>query len=225
MMRVSLVWSVHQETGVATAGELHWLLQRMRPEVLFLEHSAGDFAAFLDGSCGTLESAAVRRYRTLHPVDLVPVDLPPPDAESRHKSDSLFDAVEALSSDYCRLFTLNSLRTGAGGFAYLNSESCIVLQDAMQRAMRAAVENRAEPSLTELYSFWMQTNDLREEAMLDGVEAFARHTPFAKAVLLVGAAHIHSLFNKTQARQAAGSSPVLWDFDWRLEIPYGANDT
>jgi hypothetical protein len=190
----------------------------MRPEVLFLEHSARDFAAFLDGSCGTLESTAVRRYRTLHPVDLVPVDRAPPDEEFRHKFDSLFDAVEALSSDYCRLFMLNNQRTGAGGFAYLNSESCVALQDAMQRAMRAAVENRAEPSLTELYSLWMHTNDLREQAMLDGVEASARHTRFEKGVLLVGAGHMNSLFNKTQARRAAGLSPALWDFDWRLEV-------
>jgi len=59
MKRVLVVRSVHQEIGKATARELHWLLNHIRPNVLFLECSPVDFPALLDDSYGTLESAVV----------------------------------------------------------------------------------------------------------------------------------------------------------------------
>jgi hypothetical protein len=153
------------------------------------------------------------------------VDLPPPGPEFKQKADYLFDRLEDASSEYKCLCMLNSESTGTGGFAYLNSESSVALQHAQQGAMRAAVEGLCEPFLTELYSLWTRTNDLREEAMLDCVEAYAQETHFTKGVLLVGADHITSLFTKTQARRSVGSSSVCWDFDWRLERPFGDGDT
>ena len=74
MRRVLVVCTVHNETGNATAGELHWLLGHLRPEVIFLEHSSTNFSTFLDGSCRTLESAAVMHYRKRNVVELVPVE-------------------------------------------------------------------------------------------------------------------------------------------------------
>jgi hypothetical protein len=65
MRRVLLVSSIHHEIGNATAEELTWLLGRLRPDVLFLEISSTEGSAFLESSCGTLESAAVMRYRNL----------------------------------------------------------------------------------------------------------------------------------------------------------------
>lgn len=225
MLRVLLVCSVHRETGSATAGELHWLLERIRPEVIFVEHSGEDFSAFLDGSCGTLESAAVGRYRRLYPVELVPVDAHLQGADLKRKLDILLDRIEEANPDYCRLCALNCQHTVVGGFAYLNSPLNVTLQSAMQRAMRATVEEVGEPALTELYSLWTRMHDLREETMLGGVERFARQSHLAKGVLLVGAAHMQSLFNKLQTRQSVGRSAVQWVFDWSSEKPYGDGHT
>ena len=225
MSRVLLVCSVHRETGLATAAGLHWLLSRLRPDVLFLEHSSTDLSSFLDGSCGTLESAAVRRYRHLHAVELIPVDLPPPDAEFKQKVDYLFDRIEEASPRFCQLDLVNSQHTAEGGFAYLNSPTSALMQSEMQREMRATVEVIGEPALAELYALWTRTNDQRELAMLSGVEAFARQASFKKGVLIVGAAHRQPLFEKSRLPRGDEPSPISWDFDWELEEPARDADT
>ena len=217
MRRVLLVCSVHRETGRATAAELHWLLGRLRPEVLFVEHSSSDFAAFLDGSYGTLESAAVRRYRDLHAVEVVPVDLHLRAVELKQKVDDLFDRIEDASPRFCQLELANRQHTARGGFAYLNSPSSALLQCEMQREMRMTVEAVGEPALAELYALWTHTNELRELAMLSGVEAFARQTSFKRAVLLAGAAHRQTLLERSRRLRSDGPSLVTWDFDWQLD--------
>src|SRR5688572_17271612 len=81
MKRVSLVCTVHRETGLANVSELHSLLERIRPEVIFLELPPADFDDYIVGTRRTLESTSASRYRAIHPVELVPVDLPTPGDE------------------------------------------------------------------------------------------------------------------------------------------------
>jgi hypothetical protein len=217
MKHVFVICSVHYETGFASAAELHWLLGRLRPDVIFLERSSTGLAAFLDGSCGTLESAAVRRYRDLHAVELVPVDLQLQAVELKHKFDELFDRIGDSSPGFCQLELTNRHHTEKGGFAYLNSSISAVLQSEMQREMRATVEAIGEPTLAELFALWTRTNDLRELTMISGVESFAKQNSFEKGVLLVGSAHLPTLYEKSQHLRSDGPSPITWDFDWQLE--------
>lgn len=215
---VLLVCSVHHETGNATAAELHWLLGRLRPEVLFLEHSTTSHTAFLDGSYGgSVESAAVRQYHRQHAVELVPVDLHLEVSELKPKLDGLFERVEEASSRFRFLKLANLEHTKKGGHAYLNSPICAELQSEMQREMRATVDATGDRALSEQYSLWTSINNQRELAMLRGVEAYARRTSFKKGVLLVGAAHRDSLLSKSQLLRRDGPSSVVWDFDWELE--------
>jgi len=111
MRRVLITCSVHHETGNATAAALHWLLGRLRPDVLFLEHSLTDFSAFLDGSCGTLESVAVVNCRNRNAVELVPVDLHLETAELKSMGDEMFDRIEEASPRYCQLELANRQHT------------------------------------------------------------------------------------------------------------------
>jgi hypothetical protein len=212
-----IVCTVHNETGNATAAELHWLLGCLRPEVLFLERSPTDFSAFLDGSCGSLESAAVMRYRNHNAVELVPVDIHLPAAELRQEFDAMFDRIEEASQRYRELEAANRQHTAAGGLAYLNSPTGVLRQSEMQKEILATVDAVGEPWLTDLYARWTRANDLRESAMISGVEAFAKRASFGKGVLLVGAAHRQSLLEKSRLRPSDGPSPITWDFDWEPE--------
>lgn len=218
MKRVLVVRSVHQEIGKATARELYWLLNRLRPNVLFLECSQADFPAFLDGSYGTLESAVVMHYRRHNEVILVPVDLHLPDAKLLKLGlDEMLDRIEVESLRYCQLDSTNCQYTAEGGFAYLNSPLNAQLESEIQREMRASVDAVGDSKLTELHALWARTNDLRELEMISRVEAFANHTSFKKGVLLVGAAHQPSLLEKSQLLHSDETNVVVWDFDWRLE--------
>ncbi|MGC4027292.1 MAG: hypothetical protein QM696_00265 [Steroidobacteraceae bacterium] len=216
MAHVLIVCSVHHEAGRATAGELHWLLEQLRPDVIFLELSPANFSAFLDGSFGTLESAAVMHYRKSNEVEVVPVDMDLEAAELKPKIDEMFERLEGASPRYCQLHSLSRQHLERGGFAYLNSSVGARIQVALRREIQATVEAAGDSTLTDLHALWTRTNDLRESAMISGVERYASSTSFKKGVLIVGAAHQQPLFEKIKSRCSDGANTVTWEFEWGL---------
>ncbi|WP_321867732.1 hypothetical protein [Paraburkholderia tropica] len=219
LKRVLIVSSVHNETGKATAGALDWLLDRLRPDVIFLECSPTQFPAFQNGLGRTLESTAVGLYRRRHEVVLEPVDLHLPDAEPlKLKIDELFERIEAESPRYRQMDEANSQSTEQWGFAYLNSRDNAWLECEIQREMRVAVEAAGDSRLTDLYELWTRINDQREQEMIHRVVAIATQSSFMKSVLLVGAAHRPSLIARTQCPSNDGARVVAWEDDWRHEI-------
>jgi hypothetical protein len=209
---VSVIRSVHHATGVANASELLSLLERVQPEVIFLELSPTDFGAWFDGRRSCLEATAAALYRHRHEVALVPVDVAPPAVEFARDVDYLFDRVEAANPNYVRLSHRNRQLVGFGGFAYLNSVDASTLWSAIQQEMRAAVESIAEGRLSGIYASWVRTQELREATMMNRVEAYARERPFCRGVLLVGLAHGQSIRERSQDLGGDGPNAVRWDF-------------
>ena len=221
MSRVLVVCTIHN-TQRASAAELHWLLCHLRPDVLFVEHPATDISSFRDGSCRTVESAAVMRYLGSHEAELVPVDTDPhtfelPAIELKARFDEMLRRIAEASPRFTLLDWTHSRETEVGGLAYLNSEPGWVREAELSRAMRSTVETLGEDGLTEHYEIWARINDRRERTMLAVVEDYAREKPFKKAVLLVGAAHRQPLIDKLQQRPSDDHSPVEWEFDWELD--------
>jgi hypothetical protein len=214
MHRVLVVRSVHYPTGRASVGALDWLLGRLKPEVLFLEHAPSSHRRFMSRSFPTLESAAVLRFIETSAPLLVPVDAEIDPTAIKADSDALFEKIAALSPRFQRLDMLNAEHTSEGGFAYLNSPASASLQLKIEREILATVEAADDPSLVELLRKWNALHETREEAMIRGVEAFAEEHSFLKAVLLVGAAHAPSLHRRSIGRASATAPAVRWEFDW-----------
>ncbi len=222
MKRVSLVGTVHEEMGLASASALLAILERIRPEVLFLEASSEASGDYLNATGKELESAAVSRYREVHHVDLVPVDLPIPDAELfqfLRNNEYLFKTIERRSPEYRRLMDEYSQEVREPGFAYLNSEQCSTHWCKVREAARAAIEELAYPSLTQLYELWIGTNERREKHMMKSIDDYCRKTTFSKGVFLVGAAHRQSLIDKSREQRGTDSCTIRWDFAGFLEAP------
>ena len=221
MYRVLVVCTVHNPQRTAPA-ELQWLLDCLRPDVVFLEHPASDIASFRDGSCGTLESVAVMRYLRANQAELVPVDIDRstyglPDRELKAHIDEMLRRVGEASERYRILDLTHSRETDAGGFAYLNSPLGWLREAELVRELRMVVESIGEPGLTAQYEMWVRLNDRREQAMLAGVNDYARKTSFRKGVLLVGAAHRQPLIEKLQHQVLNAFSSVAWEFEWELD--------
>lgn len=62
-----------------TESALLEILERIQPEVVFVEIPRTHIGALRDGTHGTVESIAVARYADTHSCDIVAVDLPKPD--------------------------------------------------------------------------------------------------------------------------------------------------
>jgi len=216
MKRIAVVCTVHEEKGLANVPGLLAILERIKPELIFLEVPSAALDDYLTGSRSDLESATVSRYRAEHVVDLVPVDLPTPEADFFTNNEDLFERIERTSPDYCRLVDWHSENVRAHGFAYLNSEHCSDFFSQLRQATDSAIESLADQRLAERYDLWNRTNTLRDEAMMTNIENHCRQTSFSRAAFLVGAAHRQSILTLSRSEGAAPST-VVWEFSGFLE--------
>lgn len=212
LMRVSVIGTVHEEVGCASASALLAMLLRLRPDVIFLEMPPAAIADYFGGPRSNLESIAVSQYRALHQVELVPVDLPTPAPEFFANVDEVRRAIRSRSVDYCRFVSWEEQHVEAHGFDYLNSAYCSALVADIHAARLAALAQIGDPRRVAIYELFTSTNERRDEAMLQNITSYCRGTSFHSGVLLVGAAHRKSLFQRTAARSVRESSSVLWEF-------------
>lgn len=215
-MRLTLIATVHVESGRANVEELRKILDRHAPDVIFAEIPSAFLADYLNGSHGTLESAAVVLYRELRPVNVVPVDLDKPGEEFFSNSKDMFKKVDRTSPDYRRLVDQNSQGTQELGFPYLNSDRCAQAWEDIYNETLATVEWIGDTKLRQTYDMWSQKNGDRETAMIEKIESYCiRHIP-AHGVFLVGAAHRKPIMENVRKRQVASGPRVFWDFQGSL---------
>src|SRR6266849_10543117 len=220
MKRLSVVGTVHEEKGRANTSGLVGILERIKPEVIFLEIPSAAFDDHFNGNRRNLEPTAVNRYREIHPVDLIPVDLPTPDEDFFAKHRDLNRRIERTSPDYRRLVDWHSQNVSAHGFAYLNSKDCSDLFSQLHEAMLAAIEKDVDHRLlAEVYDLWIRTNELRDREMVRNIENHCRQASFSSAAFLVGAAHRQSIITLSRSDPAAASYTIKWDCAGFLEEP------
>jgi hypothetical protein len=210
-MRVSLVGTVHEENGQASAMALQAILERTQPGVVFAEIPPSHAARYKDGSHGTLESIAVERYVARNQVHLVPVDLAKPEQTFFDAAKDMFGAVERTSPDYRRLMDNNTAATHAGGFPYLNSDRCIQSWTDIYREVLATIEWMGNPRFREVYEMWNHTNERRDGEMMKNITAYGARHDLARGVFLVGAAHRKSIIDRAFAGDGPGSTRIEWD--------------
>jgi len=213
MKTISLVCTVHAEKGLANVVELRAILERLRPEVIFLEVPPDAFDCYY-GACTreNLESKAVQQHRENNQVELVPIDLSPPGEDFFRDNQYLFERIEEKSYEYRRLVDRNSIYVRDYGFAYLNSEYCCKHWSDLDAEILTTIRTIDEPRLAELYELWKQTIELRDEEMLKNVRQYCGDNSFEKGVFLVGSAHRQAIIDKSKARPGDEQTTMQWDF-------------
>jgi hypothetical protein len=219
MKSVSVIFTEHEERGLTNVLELLAILTRIKPEVIFLECPAASVDSYFRGIHAKLEPAAVNLYREMYAVDLVPVDLPTPEATFFSQFRELIDRIARVGPDYDRIASWHGQYVSEYGFAYLNSEHCSDLFATQREVIGAAIGKLADPRLANIYDSWTRTNARREDAMLTNIEDYCRVASFSRAVFLVGAAHRQSILDLSASESRAASSTMRWDFASAVAAP------
>lgn len=206
---ISLVFTVHEEQGLANARALHAILHQIQPEVVFLEVPEAAFGdLYLSRRQRNLEADAVHSFLGDSPqVTLVPIDLPTPSREFFEDHEQLRMRVRAESPDYRRLVGLDRDRVRAYGFAYLNSDYSSQHWSDVRGEIRSAIERIGESRLGEIQETWDRTNECRESAMLENMRRYCLRNHFERAAFLVGAAHRRGFIERLTAQS---------EIDWAL---------
>ena len=208
---VSLISTVHEEMGLANVSELRAILERIQPEVIFLEVPPAAFEDYFENS-QNLEAKAVRQYRVAHQVQLVAVDLPTPSGDFFVNFEDLRRRIRQVSPEYRRLTKWDGDCIREFGFAYLNSDDCGELWLSVYKEILSTIEWLKDSSLLAPHESWVETNDRREQAMLDNIQKYCGDNTCHRGAFLAGAAHRQPIIEKSRKQTAASSTTIEWDF-------------
>lgn len=211
MPNITLICTVHEEKGVCTISALSQILERARPEVIFLEIPPSLYAQYFEEKTKwNLESKTVNRYLETHSVDLMPVDVFDVPNDFFEQNGLLHRKVESVSSEYRRLVDWHSQYVGQYGFAYLNSKYCSDLWLELNASIKAVVEHIGDEHLSETYDQWKDVIEHRDREMTKNIQKYAEEHEFDRGVFLVGAAHRSSIVKKIHMEI---SESVIWNYD------------
>jgi len=210
-MRISLIGTYHAEHGAVTASALVAILERIQPEVVFAEIPRSHIGEWRDGSHGTVESIAVARYAATHSIDVVSVDLPKAEDSFFQGWEDANRAIERTSPEFRRLTDLNTDRMHREGFAYLNSDECILAWADIYREELDAIEYIGSSRLRDIYAQVRDLNERRDLEMLRNIRAYCASAVQSCGAFLVGAAHRKSLLEKLHAADETAIPHMEWD--------------
>lgn len=183
-----MIFTVHNDNGAANSQALLEVLERLKPEVAFLEVSAKGFEGYF--SSPGLENRAIAMLIKRAHLKLVPIDNVLPTREDIHLYDKLFGFLDAQSEDVC----LNKQReitelVRSNGFEYLNSDKYFKAQSELENREAKVVEVLGDSEIKGIYSKWRSVNSDREKGMVDSIFSYCEKVDSLNAVYLVGAAH------------------------------------
>jgi len=211
MPNITLISTIHEQVGLCSVSALHEILERARPEVIFMEIPPLSFQrVFKDEE--NLESRAVKRYLETHRAEAVPVDIMEASSEVVAESQRLCRELRARSRDYCQLMNADQQYIHEHGFAYLNSKYCVETWLKADVATREALESIGNAELSRGYKGWNDVHEHREQEMMKNIQRYAEAHPFNTGIFLLGAAHRRSIMEKVANLSGGSSSSIDWNF-------------
>ncbi len=214
MRKITLVSTIHEESGICTASKLHELLERARPEIIFLEIPPSHFDQFFKEKISSnLESNAVNHYLTMRSAKLVPADVYEVPDNFWVEFQRLCKRINAVSPEYRSLIDRNSQFIKRCGFAYLNSKSCIDLWLQIYESMRSAIEYIGQEELLKVFEKWKEVIEHRDREMMKNIQKYSERNEFNTGVFLVGAAHRGSIIEKSRNLSIGSAVTLDWNFE------------
>lgn len=209
---ISLICTVHDEVGCANVAALLAILEKLQPEVAFVEVPPAAFDDYFVTFKGkNLESIAIQRYREAHPLVIIPVDRPTPDREFFEAVAELQNTIRAESAEYRQLKSQEQAHVERYGLAYLNSDYCSTLHAGLYYEIERTLNRLGDPRLQAFYVSWRKILDLREAEMLKNIHHYCATSSFDRGVFLIGAAHRKYIIEKLQALSPTDSDMARWD--------------
>lgn len=213
MHKITLVSTVHTENGKCNADELHTIIEKMRPEVFFLEaldETYSNYQKSLFSSFGVfhkkLEIKAIQKYNLKNDIDYIPV-LDNGLSDWFHKK---YDIV-CENIEFHKLLDNFNYLTSEHGFQFLNSGESIKLQEEMRMFENFLLsDNRINTTANE-------DIDAYENSMLRNIYSYCRDKQFDTAIFLCGVAHRKSIIEKIEKfnlQEKIGLNWTIFDNNW-----------
>ncbi|MBD3615369.1 MAG: hypothetical protein HUJ22_02265 [Gracilimonas sp.] len=206
MPNITLISTVHKEIGKCNADELCEIIERISPEVIFLEaleKTYSDYEESLFSSFGIfhkkLEISAIQKYGFNTSFKYIPV-----------LDNGLSDSFEKKYNIVCEKKELQILidnfdsLAAEHGFKFLNSVESIKLHDEMRM-----LEERLL-SESEINKVANEDIDTYENSMIRNIYSYCKTSKFNTAIFMCGVAHRKSIIEKIEKFKAQEEIDLSW---------------
>lgn len=197
-MNIILISTRHKEIGKCNADELCGIIEKIRPEVIFLEalhetYSSYDTTLLSFGIYHRqLEIKALQKYGSKASFTYVPVL----DSELSEALEEKF-AIVCENRELQKLIDNYNSLVQENGFEFLNSDLSVMLHEEM-RILECRLMNG-----NELSKVADKDVDEYENSMLRNIYSYSKDSEFNTAIFMCGSAHRKSIIEKIKAQEEA----------------------
>lgn len=206
MHHITFISTIHMEMGNCSAEELYKIIEKLSPEVIFLEavdDTYSEYEKILFSTWGQfhkkLEIAAIQKYNLNTSFEYVPVC-----------ENGLSDAFDRKNKIVCENREMQQLIDNYNflaekqGFKFLNSLESINLQEEM-RVVETRVLNN-----TELDEIVKADIEAYENPMIRNIYSYCNDNQFSSAIFMCGVAHRKSIIEKIEKSKAEEQVNLTW---------------
>ncbi len=206
MHHITFISTIHKEIGKCNAEELYKIIDKLSPEVIFLEaidETYSEYEKFLFSTYGVnhkkLEISAIQKYSDNTSFQYVPVC-----------ENGLSDAFNKKIKLVCQNIELQKLidnfnyLAAKNGFEFLNSLECINLQEEM-RVLESRILNSSEMDKTVRADI-----EVYEKPMIRNIYSYCNNNHFSSAIFMCGAAHRKSIIEKIEKSKTEEQVNLTW---------------
>jgi len=205
---ITFISTTHKNNGKCNADELHKILEKKCPDVIFLEalnNTYSNYQKINYENFGVyhqkLELESIQKYSINHLFEYVPV--------------LKCDMLDVFDHKYQYIYTnhqfqkmldeFNSL-VKTKGFKFLNGQICMEWHKKMRIFENHILNNN------ELIKAVDAAIDNYENSMMQSIYSYCENNQFNKAVFLCGSAHKYSIIEKIQSLYSKEKVSINWTF-------------
>lgn len=206
MPNITLISTVHKEIGKYNADELCEIIEKISPEVIFLEaleKTYSDYEKSMFSSFGIfhkkLEISAIQKYGVNTSFKYIPV-----------LDNGLSDSFEKKYSIVCEKREMQNLidnfdsLAAEHGFKFLNSVESIKLHDEMRMQEKRLLNE------SEISKVANEDIDAYENSMIRNIYFYCKTNKFNTAIFMCGVAHRKSIIEKIEKFKAQEEIDLSW---------------
>ena len=221
MYNLTLFCTRHGEAGNCNIFELYKIIVELKPEIIFEEIPPCLFEEhYQNVPKDKLESNAIKLYMTDHNINHIPVDLDiimPQSFWDNHRY--MFNKIEKISSEFCKLCDYDSQYVRQYGFNYLNSIYSDHNNKDKYKEMEATLNKLNDSKLFEIFVSWNKIIEKRENEMIKNIYNYCRENTFERGIFFIGAAHRESIIEKIKKIVEIEELEIKWNY-----FEYGNNN-
>jgi len=224
MHKITLVCSLHRESGLCNPAELLEILRAIEPDVVFEEMLPSDYDSYYKhGTKLNLESQAITRYREFKSFQQVPVDrYDMPEnllAEIKREFDCVCDRVEQTSQEYRELNEEQHRGVNQFGSKYLNIVAFATMLVRTSEIEEKTIVETGDQLLIRGLERWRHAIQKRELEMIGNIYQYCRENVFDTGVFLVGAAHRTGIVKEMERHASTEADLINWNIACGGQIP------